>query len=55
MQPKLKEKERLQMLLKQVEDENVRLHQALVPRKEHLLKTQQEITEKLKMFQQVKS
>ncbi|XP_072038863.1 polyamine-modulated factor 1-like [Amphiura filiformis] len=52
MQAKLKEKERLQFLLKQVEDENVKLHEALLTRKQHLLKTQQEITDKLNMFEQ---
>ena len=53
MQPKLKEKERLQLLLKQIEEDNVRLHEALVPRKQHLTKTQDKITQKLNMFEQV--
>ncbi|XP_022100815.1 polyamine-modulated factor 1-like [Acanthaster planci] len=50
VQPKLKEKERLEHLLEQIEQENKRLHQALLPRKQYLLSTKQKITEKLKTF-----
>ncbi|XP_071793908.1 polyamine-modulated factor 1-like [Asterias amurensis] len=50
IQPKLREKERLEHLLEQVQQENKRLYQALVPRKQHLLDTKQKINEGLKPF-----
>ncbi|XP_038072137.1 polyamine-modulated factor 1-like [Patiria miniata] len=50
IQPKLREKERLEHLLDQIEQENKRLHQAVLPRKQHLLDTKQKITEKMKTF-----
>ena len=53
IQPKLREKERLEHLLEQVQQENKRLYQALVPRKQHLLDTKQKINEGLKPFDKV--
>ena len=53
VQAKLREKERLGHLLEQVEQENRRLHQALLPRKQHLLDTKHKINERLKEFDKV--